>query len=315
METKTGLQVQYPCFVLSLALKGVNQIHTYVDSITRRGTFLVLIIFQRFLVCSCPRPPQLQLSGLTANQILSSHIPSLPWTKRVARTHDSHDKIRLAEQKSKLKDEKSPDTEDPLVAGGEERESRPSNSTVKVVWEIAERDCRAARYRDVLCDDLEAEDMLGKVKVGVSGGVSGGGNPSVAFRDGARRGVGGTQGMGQVRTTVASDSRNGVSIRSSSFSVLSINSIQRIVSRKQQEAVQRGQNIFLSRREVAVTSLVLRRVVLLCFASIGLGRTVTYFCAGNVVKNVRGGNEGWGGLLKRSPSCTTVPERIGRQVL
>ncbi|CAM9765834.1 unnamed protein product [Ascophyllum nodosum] len=75
-----------------------------------------------------------------------------------------HDKIRLAEQKSKLKDEKSPDTEDPLVAGGEERESRPSNSTVKVVWEIAERDCRAARYRDVLCDDLEAEDMLGKVK-------------------------------------------------------------------------------------------------------------------------------------------------------
>ncbi|CAM9575869.1 unnamed protein product [Ascophyllum nodosum] len=75
-----------------------------------------------------------------------------------------HDKIRHAEQKAKLKGDKPPDMEDSHVAGGAGRESRPTNSTVNVIWEMAERDCRAARYRDVLCDDLEAEDMLGKVK-------------------------------------------------------------------------------------------------------------------------------------------------------
>ena len=84
---------------------------------------------------------------------------------------NSHDKIRHAEQKAKLKGDKPPDMEDSHVAGGAGRESRPTNSTVNVIWEMAERDCRAARYRDVLCDDLEAEDMLGKVKVGVSVGV------------------------------------------------------------------------------------------------------------------------------------------------
>lgn len=42
---------------------------------------------------------------------------------------------------------------------------RPANSTVNAVWEMAEMDCRAARYRDELCDDLEEENMLGKVKV------------------------------------------------------------------------------------------------------------------------------------------------------
>lgn len=64
-----------------------------------------------------------------------------------------------------MKGEEPPEIADALVAGGAKREVRPANSTVNAVWEMAEMDCRAARYRDELCDDLEEENMLGKVKV------------------------------------------------------------------------------------------------------------------------------------------------------
>lgn len=40
-----------------------------------------------------------------------------------------------------------------------------SSLQVKAIWEMAEMDCRAARQRDVLCDELEHEDLLGAVKV------------------------------------------------------------------------------------------------------------------------------------------------------
>ena len=77
---------------------------------------------------------------------------------------NSHDKIRHAEHKAKSKGETLPASEDSTKAGGAGREL-PSDGPVKAMWEMAEMDCRAARYRDVLCDELEREDLLGKVKV------------------------------------------------------------------------------------------------------------------------------------------------------
>ncbi|CAB1115954.1 unnamed protein product [Ectocarpus sp. CCAP 1310/34] len=75
-----------------------------------------------------------------------------------------HDKIRHEEQKAKTKGVTASIDVELLVAGGPEKEA-PTNNAVKAIWEMAEMDCRAARNRDALCDELEHEDMLGKVKV------------------------------------------------------------------------------------------------------------------------------------------------------
>eukprot|EP00903_Cladosiphon_okamuranus_P014150 g13150.t1 len=77
-----------------------------------------------------------------------------------------HDKIRHAEVKAKLEGKTASITEDSLVAGGGGRDpgALPQNGPVKAIWEMAEMDCRAARQRDVLCDELEQENLLGKVK-------------------------------------------------------------------------------------------------------------------------------------------------------
>ncbi|CAM9950727.1 unnamed protein product, partial [Ectocarpus sp. 8 AP-2014] len=75
-----------------------------------------------------------------------------------------HDKIRHEEQKAKTKGVTASIDVELLVAGGPGKEA-PTNSAVKAIWEMAEMDCRAARNRDALCDELEHEDMLGKVKV------------------------------------------------------------------------------------------------------------------------------------------------------
>eukprot|EP00752_Nemacystus_decipiens_P005827 g5267.t1 len=78
-----------------------------------------------------------------------------------------HDKIRHAEMKAKLEGKTASVTEDAMVAGGGGRDpgAVPQNGPVKAIWEMAEMDCRAARQRDVLCDELEHEDLLGAVKV------------------------------------------------------------------------------------------------------------------------------------------------------
>ncbi|CAM9444674.1 unnamed protein product [Ectocarpus sp. 4 AP-2014] len=75
-----------------------------------------------------------------------------------------HDKIRHEEQKAKAKGVTASIDVELLVAGGPGKEA-PSNSSLKAIFEMVEMDCRAARHRDALCDELEHEDMLGKVKV------------------------------------------------------------------------------------------------------------------------------------------------------
>ncbi|CAN0341763.1 unnamed protein product, partial [Hapterophycus canaliculatus] len=56
--------------------------------------------------------------------------------------------------------------EDAMIAGGGGRDAAdlPQNSAVQAIWEMTEMDCRAARQRDTLCEEMEAEDRLGTVK-------------------------------------------------------------------------------------------------------------------------------------------------------
>lgn len=75
-----------------------------------------------------------------------------------------HDKIRHEEQKAKQDGQAYVLDAENLKAGGPGREP-PSNSSLNALWEIVEMDCRAARFSDTLCDELEEEHLLGKVKV------------------------------------------------------------------------------------------------------------------------------------------------------
>ncbi|CAM9173031.1 unnamed protein product [Sphacelaria rigidula] len=74
-----------------------------------------------------------------------------------------HDKIRHEEQKAKQDGQAYVLDAENLKAGGPGREP-PSNSSLNALWEIVEMDCRAARFSDTLCDELEEEHLLGKVK-------------------------------------------------------------------------------------------------------------------------------------------------------
>ncbi|CAM9628592.1 unnamed protein product, partial [Scytosiphon promiscuus] len=78
-----------------------------------------------------------------------------------------HEKIRASETKAKAAGKESSMSEDAMVAGGGGRDAAdlPKNSAVKAIWEMAEMDCRAARIRDTLCDEMEDENQLGSVKV------------------------------------------------------------------------------------------------------------------------------------------------------
>lgn len=77
---------------------------------------------------------------------------------------DRHDKIRHEEQKASQKGEIYVLDAEAARAGGPGKMA-PANSSVRALWEMAEMDCRAASCSDTLCDELEEEHMLGKVKV------------------------------------------------------------------------------------------------------------------------------------------------------
>lgn len=50
-----------------------------------------------------------------------------------------------------------------MRAGGEGKEL-PASATIRAIWEMAEMDCHAARLKDILCNELEQDHLLGRVK-------------------------------------------------------------------------------------------------------------------------------------------------------
>lgn len=68
------------------------------------------------------------------------------------------------EFKARQKGEEPSLDEDIMKPGGGVH-SEPANSTVRALWEMAEMECQAARCIDTLCDELEQDNFLGKVKV------------------------------------------------------------------------------------------------------------------------------------------------------